>query len=105
MRRYYGYWLSRGAFTNTSDDVAGTWYVDPDDTDYLDRRGRGWPTLAEAKAEVRRRCSCHCGAGPFRTMLALLQHQAVHGNPHTGSEHLERLALVVERSLAEANDG
>lgn len=31
--------------------------------------------------------------------------KAVLGNPHTGSEHLERLALVVQRSLAEAADG
>ncbi|MCP9836919.1 aspartate aminotransferase family protein [Cyanobium sp. N.Huapi 1H5] len=31
--------------------------------------------------------------------------KAVLGNPHTGREHLERLALVVQRSLAEAADG
>ncbi len=31
--------------------------------------------------------------------------KAVLGNPHTGSEHLERLALVVQRSLAEDSDG
>ena len=78
LRTYFGYVLSEGAYVGTNDNVLGTWYVDSDETDYFDRRGRGYSSLAAAKAEVRRRCSCHCGAGPFRSKTTQVNHEMAH---------------------------
>ena len=41
--------LSQGAYIDTCDDVAGTWYIDHNpDSAVIDRRGRGHRTLADA---------------------------------------------------------
>ena len=37
-----------GAYTGTSDDVAGRWYIVDREGDAIDKRGRGWRTRAEA---------------------------------------------------------
>lgn len=39
--RSFGYYLSEGAYTGTSDDVAGTWYLVPIAGTVLDKRGVG----------------------------------------------------------------
>lgn len=75
-RTYYGYILSQGDYTGTCDDVMGAWYIDSPETDYWDRRGLGHGSLADAKREIRRRMTCECGAGPFRTMRAKSAHAA-----------------------------
>lgn len=46
--RANGYSISEGAYVGTCDDVAGTWYVDHEDDDALDRRGRGYDRQGEA---------------------------------------------------------
>jgi hypothetical protein len=49
---YKGWVISRGSYQGTSDDVLGRYYIDPPETDYYDRRGPGFRTLAEAKAAI-----------------------------------------------------
>ena len=56
----------------------GTWYIDNPESDMLDRRGGGFDTLAEAKEEIRRRVSCSCGAGPFRSKTTQVNHEQGH---------------------------
>ena len=56
------------------------WYVASPTADRYDFSGVGFQTLAEAKAEVRLRCSCTCGEGPFRDMTAQVNHDmTAHG--------------------------
>jgi hypothetical protein len=38
----------QGAYHGTSDDVAGRWYIVDREADYIDKRGRGYPTKALA---------------------------------------------------------
>jgi hypothetical protein len=54
------------------------WYVAGPDADRYDFGGVGFDTLAEAKADVRRRCSCTCGAGPFGDMTTKVNHEMSH---------------------------
>jgi len=42
------YAVVEGAYTGTSDDVAGRWYIVDREGDAIDKRGRGWRTRAEA---------------------------------------------------------
>ena len=49
----YKNWLIRpGAYYGTSGNVAGTWYIAAPDTDLIDMSGRGYRTLADAKAAI-----------------------------------------------------
>jgi len=74
-RIYFGFGIVQELHTEPH-----LWYVASPTADSYDFSGTGYVTLAEAKAEVRRRCSCTCGAGPFRDMTAQVNHDMnMHG--------------------------
>ena len=53
-RSYKGYFISRGAYHDTTDDRTYGWYVNHIDADSEDRRGRWYMTLREAREGIRR---------------------------------------------------
>ena len=73
-RLYYDYAICQ----DLHDNGGYRWFIVSQDQDRYNFSGPGFDTLAGAKAEVRRRCSCHCGAGPFRSMTTKVNHEMSH---------------------------
>ena len=73
-RIYYGYGIARWI-----DHGDNQWYIASNQENWYPLGSRpSYRTLADAKAEVRRRASCHCGAGPFRSMTTKVNHEMAH---------------------------
>ena len=49
---YKGYEITHGGYHGTTDDRADRWYIDDPDSTTIDRRGPGYRTIAEAKAQI-----------------------------------------------------
>ena len=52
MQHYRGYTISRGDYTDTTDNRLDRWYVEPDESTVVCRIGRGYATLAAAKSAI-----------------------------------------------------
>lgn len=52
--RYRGYTISRGDYIGTTDNSIDGWYVDPIESDTLDRRGPGYLTIRAAEETINR---------------------------------------------------
>ena len=52
MHHYHGYTISRGDYTDTTDNRLDRWYVEPDESTVVCRLGRGYATLAAAKSAI-----------------------------------------------------
>jgi hypothetical protein len=50
--KYKGFDIVRGSYLTTTDDRADRWYVDDPSDNTIDRRGSGYPTIAEAKKSI-----------------------------------------------------
>lgn len=50
--RAAGYTVEEGAYTGTSDDVAGTYYISRPGQTYVCRQGRGFERISEAWREA-----------------------------------------------------
>lgn len=49
---YRDHLIERGAFQGTADDRMDRWYIGRRDRTHIDRRGRGYATLADARAAI-----------------------------------------------------
>jgi hypothetical protein len=52
QHQYRGYTITRGSYQGTQDDRLDGWYIDDPSSNTADRRGRGFPTLADAKRHI-----------------------------------------------------
>ena len=49
---YHGHKISRGDYIDTTDNRIDRWYVEPDGATVVCRLGRGYATIAAAKAAI-----------------------------------------------------